>query len=382
MKKALADFIATESTGGIVLFVAAILALVFSNSFMWPSYLEVKFYPLGLHIGQWAWHKPLILWVNEGLMTIFFFLIGLEIKKEMMVGALKTRQSRMLPAFAAMGGVVMPAVVYSIITQGGHVAGWAIPTATDIAFSLGLLSLFGRQTPLSLKLFLMAIAIFDDIAAIAIIAMFYTNQLSLTALVCAAGFLSLLVLFSRLRLSKLWPYLCVGIALWVAVVHSGVHATLAGFLVAVLIPLDVTCPSKGPSLESHLHAWVAFGVLPLFAFFNCGISFDAITTAHLYHAVTLGILLGLCVGKPLGIMAAVWFAMKMRWATMPDKTKWMHVLAVACLCGVGFTMSLFIGELAFASEQAEAWIKIGVMAGSLLSGVMGALILLKTQKQE
>lgn len=375
MQRSLADFIALESTGGVVLFISAVLALVVCNVGGHAWYLALKSMPLGLHVLGYGLTKPLILWVNEGFMTVFFFLIGLEIKKEMVSGALNQRHKIMLPAWTALGGIVVPACIYWALTQGKFASGWAIPTATDIAFSLGILSLFGSRVPLTVKFFLMAIAIFDDIAAIAIIAIFYTASLSWLALTCAAVLLAILTSLSLKQYPYLWAYLLVGTLLWVAVLQSGMHATLAGFLTAILIPTDLSQPKSKPSLDARIHGWVAYGILPVFAFFNCGISFASVTHADLYHPVTQGILFGLCIGKPLGIVGSVVVAVKCKWAKLPDLATWRHIVAVAWLCGVGFTMSLFIGDLAFTHHHASAWIKMGVMLGSLVSGLLGAGIL-------
>ncbi len=381
------QFIHSQSNGGIVLAVAAVLALVISNSPWSTVYESFVNLPGEVRIGGdgLVLAKPLVVWVNDLWMAVFFFLVGLEIKREMVEGDLATRRQAMLPAGAALGGMLMPALVYIAINQGDAVAlrGWAIPAATDIAFALGILVLLGSRVPVSLKVFLTAVAIIDDLGAIFIIAFFYTENLS-PLMLGAAGLGGLvLVLLNRMRVTAIGPYVLVGLVIWLCVLKSGVHATLAGVITALAVPLS---DGKGGSplkqTEQALHPWVAFAILPMFAFVNAGVSFKGITLGTLVEPLPLGIAAGLVVGKAVGVFGAAWLLIRWAGAELPSGANWMQFLGVCVLCGVGFTMSLFIGTLAFDGQGAAyvTQLKIGVLAGSLIAGVLGSVLLLRASR--
>ena len=376
------EFIKLESSGGIVLFVTAVLALIIDNTPWSPYYHTFFSLPMTIQLGMLTLSKPLLLWINDGFMTIFFLLVGLEIKREIFEGELNSLQKVSLPAFAAFGGMIVPALIYIYFNHDNAVSmqGWAIPTATDIAFSLGILALLGSRIPVSLKIFLTALAIFDDIGAIVIIAIFYTDKISIYMLLSAAGLIIVLTLLNRFRVMRFEPYFLVGLVLWLCVLKSGVHATLAGLVIAFAIPLkDPKHPTHSPlrTLEHKLHPWVAFGILPVFAFANAGMSFKGLTMQHFVHPVTIGIACGLFLGKQIGIWAASYFAIKTKIAKMPKNVTGMGIYGVAVLAGVGFTMSLFIGTLAFGKIGGiyPALVRMGVISASLLSGIFGYLIL-------
>jgi NhaA family Na+:H+ antiporter len=323
-------------------------------------------------------------WVNDGLMAVFFLLVGLEIKRELLDGRLRTWPDRILPGVAALGGMLLPALVYAAVNRHSPetLRGWAIPAATDIAFALGVLTLLGRRVPVSLKVFLTALAILDDLGAVVVIALFYTANLSLPMLGGAAVVLAVLAGLNRAGIRSLWPYLALGLALWVFVLLSGVHATIAGVLLALTIPLrpspgrpdDPTSPLH--ALEHALHPWSAFLILPVFGFANAGVSLAAFHPGMLLEPVTLGVALGLVLGKQLGVFGFVLAVVRLGWAQRPAGASWAQVYGVALLCGVGFTMSLFIGLLAFAQRpDLESETKIGVLLGSLVSMGAGALVL-------
>jgi NhaA family Na+:H+ antiporter len=379
LKGALA-FVHHEAAGGLVLMLAALAALIASNSplaWLYDGFLGT---PVGVRVGPLAIDKPLLLWINDGLMAVFFFLIGLEIKRELLRGELSTLGQAALPALGAVGGMAVPAVIYVAINAGDPEAlrGWAIPTATDIAFSVGVLALLGSRIPASLKIFLLALAIVDDLAAIVIIALFYTEQLSPASLVLAAVGAAVLWALNARGVNRPAPYVLTGILIWVCVLKSGVHATLAGAVVALAIPMQSSTaeqPSLLEQLEDSLHPWVAFAVLPLFAFANAGVSLQGVSVAKLLAPVPLGIALGLVLGKPLGILGAVWLAVKGGLASRPQNASWGQVMGIGMLGGIGFTMSLFIGTLAFPDPSHAAQVRLGVLAGSLLSAVTGFLLL-------
>jgi NhaA family Na+:H+ antiporter len=324
------------------------------------------------------------LWINDGLMAIFFFLIGLELKREVLAGELSDPKEVVLPALGALGGMLIPAAIYIGINFEDDVAiqGWAIPAATDIAFALAILALLGERVPLALKIFLVSIAIFDDVGAIAIIALFYTSDISVDALVVSVICLAVLLLLNRCGVLERTPYILIGIVLWVAVLKTGVHATLAGVFLALFIPLRD--PEQGPSplhdLEHDLHTAVAFGILPVFAFANAGISLQGMSLDYVLHPVPLGIMAGLFFGKQLGIFGFCWLGVKLKVARLPTDVRWIHVYGTALLCGVGFTMSLFIASLAFEATGVDLLFdeRLGIIAGSLLSGACGYLILRRT----
>ena len=368
-----------EAAGGIVLMAAAALALLLDNSRLaWTSeaLLQTR---LGLRLGELAIDKPLLLWINDGLMAIFFFLVGLEIKRELLVGELSTREQAALPAIAAVGGMVLPALIYVLINIGNPVAlhGWAIPTATDIAFALGVLALLGRRAPPALKVFLLALAIIDDLGAIVIIALFYTSDLSVLSLGLAAAGIGVLVALNALSVTRIAPYVLTGIFIWVCVLKSGVHATLAGVVVALAIPLFVEGEEGSPlqRLEHSIEPWVLFGVMPLFAFANAGVSLAGVSAGTLLGTVPIGIALGLIVGKTAGIFGATWAAVRWGLAAKPAGVSWEQMLGVSMLGGIGFTMSLFIGMLAFPDPAYATQLRVGVLTGSLISAVGGYLVL-------
>jgi NhaA family Na+:H+ antiporter len=374
------NFMKLESSAGILLILAAVAALLASNSFLLDHYKGLLQTPVSVQVGGLEIAKPLILWINDGLMAIFFFLIGLEIKREVLQGELSSLDKAALPIVAAIGGMAVPALVYLGINMNSpeSLRGWAIPAATDIAFALGILMLLGSRVPVSLKIFLLAIAIIDDLGAILIIAMFYTSNLSLLALGLAALGVVALIGLNRSGVKVTTPYLLIGLFVWVCVLKSGVHATLAGVLTALLIPIQGrTAEEQSPlhKLEHDLHPWVAFGILPIFAFANAGVSLSGIGFEDLLAPLPLGIALGLFFGKQLGVFGATVLAVRTGIAKRPEGTSWAQLYGVACLTGVGFTMSLFIGTLAFESDVLLDQVRIGVLSGSVLSAVTGAAVL-------
>lgn len=380
-------FFKLEAAGGILLVIAAITALVIANSPLFAFYdtflNEFKFRIGFDDIGETfdlQVRKSLLLWINDGFMAIFFFLVGLEIKREVMEGELSSRARALLPAIAAVGGMAVPALIYYWINidHPDNWAGWAIPAATDIAFALGVLSLVGSRAPVSLKILLTAIAIIDDIGAILIIAIFYTSNLALMPLYFAAGVLVVMTLVSLRGVSATAPYIVLGVILWVAVLKSGVHATLAGVVTAMFIPMrakgnEMFSPVK--HLEHALHYWVAFGILPVFAFANAGVPFTGMGLHSFLEPVTLGIILGLVLGKPLGIFTLLFLTIKLGLSPKPEGATWLQLLAVSLLCGIGFTMSLFIGTLAFEGVEMQASIRLGVLVGSTISAIIAFIIL-------
>ncbi|HEU5337746.1 MAG TPA: Na+/H+ antiporter NhaA, partial [Sulfuricaulis sp.] len=344
--------------------------------------------PVEIRIGDFQIAKPLLLWINDGLMAVFFLLIGLELKREMLEGRLSSYKQVMLPAIAAVGGMVVPAAVYYFLNRDDAVAlqGWAIPTATDIAFALGVLSLLGNRVPASLKLFLVTLAILDDVGAIVIIALFYTSDLSGVSLTWAAVALLALFALNRRGVVHMAAYVLVGIVLWVSVLKSGVHATLAGVVLAFAIPLRTGDRSiKAPllQLEHSLHPWVAYGILPLFAFANSGVSLAGMSLAQALAPVPLGIASGLFMGTQLGVFVFSWIAIQLRLTALPEGINWIQLYGVAVLCGIGFTMSLFIGSLAFdqTGQQYATVDRLGILMGSVISAIAGYLILRFTPRR-
>jgi NhaA family Na+:H+ antiporter len=375
------EFHKLESASGLLLIVATLFALVMANI---PAAAALYDWILGLHltvtIGGMGVDKPLLLWVNDALMVLFFMLVGLELKREVVEGQLSRPDQVVLPVMAAVGGLLVPAAIYWYINGGypDQKNGWAIPTATDIAFALAMLSLLGPRVPIALKVFLTTIAIVDDIAAIVIIAVFYTNDLSVLSLVLAGAGIVLLAVLNRARVMTLAPYMLTALFIWLCVLKSGVHATLAGVVVAAFIPLraqDDHSPAR--HLEHTLHPWVAFAVLPIFALANAGVSFHGMSVATLTNGVPMGIVLGLFVGKQVGVVGMVALARLLRVAKLPEGTTWPQIYGVAVLCGIGFTMSLFIGTLAFEHGNFDLLpgVKLGVLIGSVLSAGVGLLIL-------
>ena len=372
------DFLRLEAAAGIVLGVATLLALVVSNSGLAGLYGTFLDLPVELRVGALHIAKPLLLWINDGLMAIFFLLVGLEIKRELVEGELSSLRQAMLPALAAVGGMAVPALLYVACNLGNPVAlrGWAIPAATDIAFAVGVLSLLGRRVPIGLKIFLLALAIFDDLGAIVIIAVFYTANLSVVSLLLAAAVLLVMLILNRLGVTRIAPYALLGIVLWVCVLKSGVHATLAGVAMALAVPMrDADGESPLKRLEHTLHPWVAFLVVPLFGFANAGVSFAGVTGAALLDGVSLGIAAGLFIGKQIGVVGAVVACVRLGWARLPDGVTWQGLYGVALLAGIGFTMSLFIGTLAWDTADHAVPLRLGVLAGSLLSGIVGYVLL-------
>jgi NhaA family Na+:H+ antiporter len=387
-------FFAAGAAGGIVLAVATVLALLLSNSPWGSLYENFRNIPGELRIGHDALvlSKPLILWVNDLWMAVFFLLVGLEIKRELVVGELSTVPQAMLPAVAALGGMVVPAGIYAAFNWHDPIAlrGWAIPAATDIAFALGILMLLGSRVPASLKVFLTAVAIIDDLGAIVVIALFYTAQLSTGMLVAAAIGTALLFMLNRMRVTTLLPYLVVGALIWVCVLKSGVHATLAGVVTAFAIPMrgepddnGHEGPSPLETLEHALHPWVAFVVLPMFAFANAGLALSGLSPSALLEPVPLGIAAGLVLGKAVGVFGASWLLTTVTRTEMPTGANRWQFFGVCVLCGIGFTMSLFIGGLAFEGQGPafDTQVKLGVLGGSLVAGVLGTWILVRAERR-
>ncbi len=380
---ALRKFLKLQAAGGILLLAASGVALVFANIPVladWYQYfLEV---PIEIKLGGLELNKNVLLVINDGLMAIFFLLVGLEIKREALEGELASPSRLALPALAALGGVALPGAIYAWMTWGDPVAvkGWAIPAATDIAFSLGVLSLLGSRVPLSLKVFLTTVAVVDDLAAIVIIAVLYTSQLSVTALLLGVGGLVILVILNRLRVKHLGAYILVGAIMWICVLKSGVHATLAGVALGLAIPLKVQ-NERGESLLRHLehmlHPWVAFIILPLFAFANAGVGFKGMSSDALFGPITLGIMGGLCLGKPLGVFGCSLLIVWTGVAKLPKGVTWSMMFAVGLLAGIGFTMSLFIGMLAFEGQGSQYAVatRVGVFGASIISAIAGFLVL-------
>ena len=373
------EFIRLETSGGVVLMIAAIFAMIIANTPLSATYDLILGTYIKVGIGNFEIAKPAILWINDGLMAIFFFLVGLEIKREVLAGELSSFDKAILPIMAAIGGMAVPGIIFAIVNWGTpeNLNGWAIPTATDIAFALGILALIGSRAPIALKIFLLAIAIIDDLGAIVIIAIFYTSELSINALsISMIGFAAAIAL-NRLGIQRTAPYLLVGIIMWVFVLKSGVHATLAGVLIAFTIPLKAKNEDEALlyKMEHGLHPWVAFLILPVFAFANAGVNFTGIGIDDLLQPLTLGIAVGLFLGKQIGIFLATWIGVKSGIARLPENVSWKHVYGVACLTGVGFTMSLFIGSLAFTTADVMNAVRLGVVLGSVLSGIIGYLLL-------
>ncbi|MGI2067166.1 Na+/H+ antiporter NhaA [Shewanella sp. MF08487] len=375
MEKAIRNFLSQESAGGILLLVAVALAMLMANSPLASLYQGFLSTDVQIKIGVLNIHKPLLLWINDGLMAIFFLLIGLEVKRELLEGALSSVAQASLPTFAAIGGMIVPAGVYLLFNYGDPVtqAGWAIPAATDIAFALGIMALLGSRVPVSLKVFLLALAIIDDLGVIVIIALFYSSDLSTISLVVASLAIVGLVGLNRKGVTSLLPYGILGLILWVAVLKSGVHATLAGVIIAFCIPMrakDGSSPAEG--LEHSLHPWSTFLILPVFAFANAGVYLGNINLETLISPVPVGIALGLMLGKPIGVMLFSFIAVKLKLARLPDGVGWMQIAPVAAMCGIGFTMSMFIASLAF--EHADPMYGDLARLGTLMGSMMAALI--------
>jgi len=372
LASAVRDFMRLESAGGILLLLSTLFAMLIANSPLSQFYQGFLDTTVAVQVGNLEINKPLVLWVNDGLMAIFFFLIGLEIKREIVDGELSSFSQIILPGMGALGGMIVPAAVYAWLNWGDPVAldGWAIPVATDIAFALALLGVFGSRVPIALKVFLLTLAIFDDLAAIVIIALFYSGDLSLSALYISVAALIVAVTMNRMGVTRSSSYILLGVILWVAVLKSGVHATLAGVLVAFCIPMhDEHGRSPLRDLEHNLHGPVAFAILPIFAFANAGLSLTDLSLNDLTHPVTMGVVSGLLIGKPLGILFFVGLAVGLRFAQLPKNVSWLQIVAVSFACGIGFTMSLFIAGLAFEHGSGEYFglDRLGILVGSLLS---------------
>ncbi len=379
--KAIQDFLKLEAASGIILMIAAVVAIVLANSPLNTYYDLLLQTPVVVAVGSFEIAKPMLLWINDGLMALFFFLVGLELKREFLEGDLSEPGQVALPAIGAVGGMAIPALVYVALNYQDPDAlnGWAIPTATDIAFALGILAMVGSKVPLQLKIFLTSLAIFDDLGAIIVIAIFYTDQLSVTSLVVSAVVLVILTILSKRGVKDTAPYIFFGIVLWVAVLKSGVHATLAGVALAMFIPIKGREgePSPLKSLEHNLHSMVAFIILPIFAFANAGVDLSGVGIDDVMSPVPLGIILGLFVGKQLGVFGFCFIAIKAGLVKLPENVNWTLLYGAALLSGVGFTMSLFIGSLAF--EQSGANLiyqdRLGIIIGSILSGTIGYLVI-------
>ncbi|PHP94358.1 Na+/H+ antiporter NhaA [Pantoea agglomerans] len=381
LKNLLKSFIESDASNGVMLIVAAVAAMILANTAATAQgYQALLNEPVQIRFGALDISKNLLLWINDALMALFFLVIGLEVKRELMVGELASRDKAIFPVIAAIGGMALPALIFLLFNHGDEIArnGWAIPTATDIAFALGVLALLGSRVPVALKVFLMALAIIDDLGAIVIIALFYTSDLSVLSLCVAAGAIVVLALLNRFNVRRISIYILVGIVLWTAVLKSGVHATLAGVIVGFFVPLE---KKEGHSPAEHLaHGlmpWVNWMILPLFAFANAGISLAGITLSDVLSPEPSGIILGLLIGKPLGITLFCWLAVKLRLAVLPNGTTLRDIMAIGVLCGIGFTMSIFISSLAFdaAHEQLVTFSKLGILTGSLLSAVIGYTLL-------
>ncbi|WP_223550324.1 Na+/H+ antiporter NhaA [Pseudomonas sp. A-B-19] len=370
-------FFQLEAASGLLLIAAAVLALIINNSPLAWLYNGLLDTPVVAQIGALKIAKPALLWINDGLMALFFLLIGLEVKREVLDGQLSKPSQIVLPGAAAIGGMVVPALIYWYLNRDTPPAlnGWAIPTATDIAFALGVLALLGKRVPVSLKLFLMTLAIIDDLGAIIIIAIFYSGALSTLSLALAAACIAALIGMNRLGVVKLGPYMIIGLILWVCVLKSGVHATLAGVTLAFCIPLRTKNAEPSPllTLEHALHPWVAYGILPLFAFANAGLSLSGVTVESFTHHVPMGIAIGLLLGKTVGVFGLTWLAVKTGIAALPQGANWGQILGVAILCGIGFTMSLFVGSLAFEPGVSDfaGMDRMGILTGSILAALIG-----------
>ena len=380
---AIEEFMKKESSAGVLLIFVTILALFLQNSFLSEIYTKFLHTPVEIRFGHLHIAKPLLLWVNDGLMAVFFFLIGLEVKREVMEGHLSTMKQITLPGIAAVGGMVIPALVFIMFNKGESFAmnGWAIPTATDIAFALGILSLLGPRVPVSLKIFLMALAIIDDLGAIVIIALFYTADLSTISITISAISLVILFVMNRMDVAIKSAYIVVGIILWISVLKSGVHATLAGVALAFMIPMSSKDQegnkfSMVKEMEHDLHRWVAFLILPLFAFVNAGVDLQGISLEEMGGPVPMGIMLGLFIGKQVGVFGFSWLAIKMGIASLPKDSNWTMLYGVSVLTGIGFTMSLFVDTLAYNDTQIYHYAdKLAILLGSLFSGVLGYMVL-------
>jgi NhaA family Na+:H+ antiporter len=377
--------VSREAAAGLVLLGAAVLALIAANSSFNDDYERALALPVSIGVTPFVLSKSLLHWINDALMVVFFFVVGLEIKREILRGALSNRRAALLPVIAALGGMIAPSLIYAAINWDNNVAlkGWAIPAATDIAFVVGVLAVLGSRVPQSLKVFLLALAIIDDLGAILIIAFFYTGDLSLSALALAFAGVAGLALLNHMNVMRIWAYVLVGAFVWLCVLKSGVHATLAGVATALAVPLTDAKGREGPleNLEHRLAPWVSFLILPIFAFANAGVSFSGISVRDFTSPISLGIALGLIIGKPLGIYSFARAAIRSGLGARPDGATEMQLFGTAILGGIGFTMSLFIGMLAFPDPQTSGHVKLGVLTGSSVSAILGYIVLLRTNNR-
>lgn len=376
------QFFKLETAGGILLLAFACLAILFANTPLSQYYFDFLEMPVSLQIGAFSIYKPLLMWINDGFMAVFFILVGLEVKRELLVGAISTYQRAIFPAIGALGGMVVPVAVFWLLNREypAFQQGWAIPMATDIAFALGVLALLGKRVPFALKIFLLALAIIDDLGAIVVIAIFFSHDLSATALVSALISIIVLIILNRMRVSSLCAYAVVGAILWASVLKSGVHATLAGVIIGFCIPLKGKNGEKPLEDFEHLLApWCSFMILPLFAFANAGVSLAGMSLSTLSSPLTLGVALGLVVGKALGVFSFSYFAVKVGIAKLSEGINFKQIFAISVLCGIGFTMSMFLAGLAFGGEQSDGELislaRLGILLGSAFSAVAGYLLL-------
>ncbi|RKR71070.1 Na+/H+ antiporter NhaA [Otariodibacter oris] len=375
------SFFKLGSAGGILLLFFASIAIILANTSAENLYFDFLDMPVRIQIGLFEIHKPLLMWVNDGFMAIFFILVGLEVKRELLIGALSSYQKAIFPAVGAIGGMVIPALIYWGLNQGvpENQSGWAIPMATDIAFALGVLALLGKRVPFALKIFLLALAIIDDLGAIVVIAIFFSHELSTTALISAGISIAILITLNRMKVTALCAYLVVGIILWASVLKSGVHATLAGVIIGFCIPLKGK-KDETPliDLEHILTPWCSFVILPLFAFSNAGVSLSGMGISSLTSPLTLGVTLGLLIGKPLGVFLFSYTAVKLRIAQLPKGVNFKQIFAISILCGIGFTMSMFLASLAFGDDsngQLMSLARLGILIGSFVSAILGYFLL-------
>ncbi|MDG6296461.1 Na+/H+ antiporter NhaA [Glaesserella parasuis] len=375
-------FLQLESASGILLLAFAMLAMLFANTPLRDLYFDFLSMPVSIQIGLFSIHKPLLMWVNDGFMAVFFVLIGLEVKREMMVGAISSYQRAIFPAIGALGGMIVPALVFTLINSDSpeFQQGWAIPMATDIAFALGVLGLLGKRVPFALKIFLLALAIIDDLGAIVVIAIFFSHELSTTALISAVIAITALIIMNRMRVTAICAYMVVGLILWASVLKSGVHATLAGVIIGFCVPLKGKNGEEPLAHFEHILApWCSFVILPLFAFSNAGVSLAGMSLSTLFSPLTMGVALGLLVGKTLGVFSFSFLAVKLGIAQLSEGINFKQIFAVSILCGIGFTMSMFLAGLAFGEDEADGQFislaRLGILIGSGISAVLGYYLL-------
>ncbi|MCT8602464.1 Na+/H+ antiporter NhaA [Glaesserella parasuis] len=375
-------FLQLESASGILLLAFAMLAMLFANTPLKDLYFDFLSMPVSIQIGLFSIHKPLLMWVNDGFMAVFFVLIGLEVKREMMVGAISSYQRAIFPAIGALGGMIVPALVFTLINSDSpeFQQGWAIPMATDIAFALGVLGLLGKRVPFALKIFLLALAIIDDLGAIVVIAIFFSHELSTTALISAVIAITALIIMNRMRVTAICAYMVVGLILWASVLKSGVHATLAGVIIGFCVPLKGKNGEEPLAHFEHILApWCSFVILPLFAFSNAGVSLGGMSLSTLFSPLTMGVALGLLVGKTLGVFSFSFLAVKLGIAQLSEGINFKQIFAVSVLCGIGFTMSMFLAGLAFGGDEADGQFislaRLGILIGSGISAVLGYYLL-------